>query len=75
VSVREDLSRGQAVARHRVEAWVGGGWREVAAGTTIGNRRLHRVPPTRSDRVRVTVDEAIAPPRLAEVTLHRDPRA
>ena len=75
VSVREELSRGQAVARHRVEAWVGGGWREVAAGTTIGNRRLHRVPPTRSDRVRVTVDEAIAPPRLAEVTLHRDPRA
>jgi alpha-L-fucosidase len=62
VRLEEDVTGGQVVARHVVLGSGGDAWREVARGTTIGYARLHRFERATLRRVRVLVDEAVAPP-------------
>jgi alpha-L-fucosidase len=62
LDLREDIVRGQRVAAYHVEVHDGAVWREVSRGTTIGYRRLTRIPATRCRRVRVMINDAVAPP-------------
>ena len=57
----ERIEEGQSVAKHTIEAQMDGEWRVLAAGTTIGFARLVRFEPIVARRVRVRVDEAVAP--------------
>ncbi|HSB52827.1 MAG TPA: alpha-L-fucosidase, partial [Gemmatimonadales bacterium] len=70
VSLQEEIATGQSIARYRLEGWAGGAWLPLSRGTTIGYRRLDRFAPTAISRVRLTVEEALAAPRLARLTLH-----
>jgi alpha-L-fucosidase len=68
IDLREHIEQGQSVAAYRVEAHDGAAWRPLCRGTTIGSRRLERVPPTRCERLRVLVDDAIGAP--ISITVH-----
>lgn len=68
--VEERIENGQNIARYRLEGRAGGTWRLLARGTTIGHCRLDRFAPAAIRRVRLTVEEALATPRLARLTLH-----
>ena len=71
VDIRERIADGQRVASFAVEAPDGeGGWNVVARGTTVGHRRLARVPGVKYGRIRVTLD-GIAPPQIFPVALRR----
>jgi alpha-L-fucosidase len=62
IRLEEDIARGQAVASYRVDgADDDGVWRAIARGTTIGHTKLDRVKGT-VRRLRVTIDDAVAPP-------------
>jgi alpha-L-fucosidase len=63
VDLREEIERGQRVARYRVEGEVDGAWRLLAQGTTIGCRKIDRVEPAMVRRVRLSIDDAIDAPR------------
>ena len=65
--LREDITRGQVVARYVVEGLTGAGWRELSSGTTIGYRKLDRFAPVTIQDVRVRVIESLEPG--ASVTL------
>ncbi|MHC4981577.1 MAG: alpha-L-fucosidase [Planctomycetota bacterium] len=52
VVVMEDLADGQRIAAHRVEAMVGGGWRRIAAGRTVGHKRIYRFKAVAAEKVR-----------------------
>jgi alpha-L-fucosidase len=61
--LREPIEHGQVVSSFRLEGATDESpraWRTLAAGTTIGYRRLARFAPTRVRRVRVTL-ETVAP--------------
>ena len=74
VRLQEPVTLGQRVARYRVEAWVGGAWTLVAAGTTIGYKKLDRLPePVTTSRVRLVVEESRAEPLIAEIGLYLQP--
>ena len=62
IRLEENIARGQTIARHVVQGWDGGAWRELTRGTTVGYARLHRFEPTRVRRLRVVVEEAVARP-------------
>jgi alpha-L-fucosidase len=66
----EDIRHGQAVAGYIIEAETDGAWREVTRGTTIGYKKIDRFAPVTAARVRVTVSNALAEPRLSHVSLH-----
>ena len=68
LSLREDITRGQAVARYDVtgsdgvrEFSAGEPWQSLSRGTTIGYRRLDRFPPVQLRQVRVIVQETLRP--------------
>ncbi|MGK0217109.1 MAG: alpha-L-fucosidase [Planctomycetota bacterium] len=73
IDLAEPLALGQRVASFRVEAREGDHWREIANGTTIGHRRLLRVPSVTTDAVRVTLLESLAAPILRRVALYASP--
>jgi alpha-L-fucosidase len=70
VDLREAIEQGQTVARYRVDAWSDGRWATISRGTTIGHRKLDRVTPTRTDRVRVVVEEAVGSPVMEQIGLY-----
>jgi alpha-L-fucosidase len=67
LDLREDITKGQVVARYVVEGASGNTWSTLARGTTIGYKRLHRIPTVTVDRLRLTVEEALADPSRMEL--------
>jgi alpha-L-fucosidase len=61
--LEEDIGTGQRVARYALSGSSGGTWQVLARGTTIGYARLDRFEPVQVRRLRVTIEEAVAPPR------------
>ncbi len=73
VLLAEEIARGQTVARYRVEAWTNDAWTVLSRGATIGHKRIDRCAPVTAARVRVVVEDAVGPVRLALVGLFHSP--
>lgn len=69
VGLREYLPLGQRVEAFALDAWQDGDWRQFAAGTSIGSRRLIRRDPITTDRIRLRITQAPVCPALAEISL------
>jgi alpha-L-fucosidase len=74
ICIQEAIAHGQHVERHTVEIWNGRAWESLVRGTTIGSKRLHRVPATATTRVRLLIDSAFDAPRIGNLALY-DSRA
>ena len=73
IDLREDISRGQQVESFAVDALLDGEWTQVAAGTTIGHRRLlplNEPLSVSAVRLRILSSRAEA---TAALSLHYDP--
>jgi alpha-L-fucosidase len=68
--LREEVSRGQLVARYRLEGAADDAWQIIARGTTIGFRKLDRFPPIPVRRVRLVIEDAVATPRPVRIALY-----
>ena len=53
--IREDLRQGQRIEAFAFDAWTGQEWKEIAAGTTVGWKKLLRFPAVAADKVRVRI--------------------
>jgi alpha-L-fucosidase len=73
VVLQEYIPLGQRVKAFTVEVWENGAFKEVAGETTIGHKRLLRIPATTTTRVRVQVKDAKACPVISEVQLYNAP--
>ena len=62
VVVMEDLAGGQKIAAHRIEALVGGRWRTISEGATVGHKRIHRFPAVTAEKVRLRCLQSIGEP-------------
>lgn len=71
LDARENIARGQVVSRHVIEGSSGNAWMTLARGTTIGNRRLHRIPQVNVNRLRLTIEDALVEPDEAELRAWR----
>ncbi len=69
MSVREDISRGQHVDSYKLEIWDRVTWKPLCEGTTIGNRRLDRFAPYKSDRVRLRYTTTGGPAKIEDLAL------
>jgi alpha-L-fucosidase len=68
--LREDIARGQSVARYTLQGMVGGAWRTLSQGTTIGYRKLDRFEPITVSAIRVDVGESMGDAGPVEVALY-----
>lgn len=74
IVLSEQIEFGQRVREFAVEALdADGAWREIAAGTTIGRKRILRCAPVTAQALRLLILDARAAPLLNRPALHRAP--
>lgn len=73
ISLEEYLPLGQRVDSFTVEVWQDDQWAPAAEATTIGAKRLLRLPETTTDRVRIHIIGAMACPVISEIGLYLAP--
>lgn len=74
VSLREYLPLGQRIEAFELDRWADGRWQTFAKGTSVGSRRLVRVEPFTTEKVRLRITQAPVCPAIAEVGLYAEPR-
>ena len=70
VMLREDISKGQRMEAFTVEALTADGWKEIAKGTTVGYKRLIRIPAVEARQLRVKVDACLLAANISEVAAY-----
>jgi len=74
IRLREDIRYGQRVDSVAVDSHEGGSWREIAATTSVGPRRLIRLDkPVRTQRLRLRAQVSAAPVIWSEIGLFKQP--
>ncbi|GAG05902.1 unnamed protein product, partial [marine sediment metagenome] len=63
----------QRVKAWSVEVQLDGQWREIGRATTIGYKRVLRVPTTTASKARIRILDALACPAINNVSLYRAP--
>ena len=71
--IQENIALGQRVEAHAVDVLDKGDWRQIAAGSTIGHKRILRVPKTTASRVRLRIVKSRACPTISEFGVYLCP--
>jgi len=71
IELSEFIPLGQRVKKFEVDVGEGDVWRKAFDGTTIGSKRLVRIPDTRTSAVRIRVLDARACPTISSIRLWR----
>ena len=74
IELRENISRGQRISSFVIQIPEhDAGWKTIAEGTTIGYKRLLRIPECRTRRIRVVITGSYARPLIDGVSLYHSP--
>jgi alpha-L-fucosidase len=71
ILLQEPIRFGQRISAFTVEARVDGEWTPLAEATTIGYKRILRIPGVTADRVRIRIQDANNAPALSSVGLFK----
>ncbi|SHI57038.1 alpha-L-fucosidase [Arenibacter nanhaiticus] len=72
--VQEYIPLGQRVQEFSVEALIDGSWKELAKATTIGYKRILRLPTVKATKLRVHIKQAKACPVISNIEVYRAPK-
>jgi alpha-L-fucosidase len=64
VKLEEAIQYGQRISAFTLYVDAGGTWSPIASGTTVGRTRILTFPTIVTDKVRISIDDAKAPPAL-----------
>lgn len=67
LELKEPIQYGQRVDWHRIESWNGDEWVTIAEGSTIGYKRLYRVPEQLTSKIKITVHSDRTSPALEDI--------
>lgn len=70
VQLQEYIQLGQRVKSFTVEAWKDKAWQKVAEGTTIGYKRILKIEPFTTSKVKISITDAKACPVISSVSLY-----
>jgi alpha-L-fucosidase len=70
VLLQEYIKLGQRVKSFTVEALVNNEWKTIGEGTTIGYKRILRVEPVTTEKIRVTINDSRACPLLSSIEVY-----
>ena len=71
--LQENISVGQRVEKFVLEYWSDKQWKEAAAGTTIGYKRLLRFPAVTTNQVRLKIESSRLNPTISTFGLYKQP--
>ncbi len=70
VVIQEYIKLGQRVRSFSIEIMKDGNWKKVASGTTIGYKRILKIDPAETGKVRVNILDARACPVISNVEIY-----
>ena len=70
ILLQEYIKLGQRVSAFNVEAWIDNGWQPIATATTIGYKRILKVEPLQTDKIRVNITASKACPLISNVAIY-----
>jgi alpha-L-fucosidase len=73
ILLREYIALGQRVKAFTVEGYQNGRWQEVAKATTIGNKRILRIPSTTASKIRIHITDSKACPLISTLSIYNAP--
>lgn len=68
--IQENIKLGQRVKAFTIEVWKDDAWEEVGFGTTIGYKRIVKINPVKTDKIRVNISESRACPVISNVEIY-----
>ncbi len=74
ILLQEYIRLGQRVKKFSVEAYMDGEWKLLEEQTTIGYKRILRLPTTHSDKLRINIVEAKACPVISNIEVYNAPK-
>lgn len=66
----EFIALGQRVEEFDLQAWIGGEWKEIAKGSTIGYKRILTFPTVKTSKVRFNIKKSRLNPQIATLGLY-----
>jgi alpha-L-fucosidase len=70
IVLQEFIRLGQRVKSFNVEIQDGSNWTKVAEGTTIGYKRIVKVDPVQTDKIRVNILDSKACPLISNIEIY-----
>jgi alpha-L-fucosidase len=71
VMLQEPIRFGQRISKFSVQAWLDGRWQKISEATTVGYKRLLRVSPVQTRRVRVVIEGSKDVLALSNIVLYK----
>lgn len=71
--LQEYIPLGQRIAKFSIEALVNNKWKLLATETTIGYKRILRLPTTSANKIRINIEKSLACPILNHMGLFMAP--
>jgi alpha-L-fucosidase len=69
ILLQEYIPLGQRVKSFTIEAWQGGDWKLLAEETTIGYKRIVKVSPTATSKIRINITASKACPLISNAEI------
>lgn len=69
VMIQEYIRLGQRVKAFTIETWKENAWQKVTEGTTIGYKRILKVDPVQTERIRISITDSKACPVISNVEI------
>ena len=69
IVLQEYIQLGQRVKAFNVEVWNDGKWQTIASETTIGYKRILRIEPVMTSKIRVNITESKACPLISNAEI------
>lgn len=69
IVLQEYIKLGQRVKAFTVEAWQDGAWKKVSEGTTVGYKRIVKLTPVQTGKIRISITDAKACPVISNVEI------
>jgi alpha-L-fucosidase len=70
ILIQEYIRLGQRVKEFTVEVWKDNSWQEVSQGTTVGYKRILKLDPVETDKVRVVIKDSKACPLISAIEVY-----
>jgi alpha-L-fucosidase len=70
ILLKEHIQLGQRIKSFHIEIEKEGGWKKVAEATTIGYKRILKIEPVLTNKIRISITSAKACPIISDVEIY-----
>jgi alpha-L-fucosidase len=70
IVIAEDIRQGERVRKYTLEALSGGQWEQIAEGSCIGHKRIHKLETFSAEKIRLTISEATVKPIIKSLSAY-----